>query len=161
MDTEVQETQFKDEMILAKNGNPFKSKAAAMDSMSKQGIIGDAVPIEGGYAIKPETFWEVIFSPKSSVAEQDDVHLSVNGETLMFQREVNTFCPGRYLEAAKNTKYPITRQKPGKLRKTVGAITTFPYTVIRQVTQAEYFEKLAAGTKKVRADVDKMALLEE
>lgn len=159
MSEEVKETQDNG-LVIAKNGKPFASKNAARLSMGQQKITGDVVPFENGFAIKPEKYYRVIFNAKGSPSDQDDVQLSVNGEQLLIRREEPVIIPGRFKECADNTRYPMTRQEPGKLRKTITWVQTFPYAPIGEATEEEFLAQKAEGTKKVRNDVHREEVIE-
>lgn len=100
-------------------------------------------------AVKSDYYW-VRFQAKSSKEETDDVQLSVNGETLIFRREDEVVVPQRFLECADHATHDQFRQLPGKPRKVVAKIKTYPYERLRPATEAEFKEILKSGTRKTR-----------
>lgn len=97
-----------------------------------------------------EKYYRVRFHEKSNEQQQDNVELSVNGDTLVIQRGVEVVIPGRFRECADNAVYPQFRQMPGKVRKTIGSVRIFPYDFIREATKEEYLSMRQTGTKAMR-----------
>ena len=101
-------------------------------------------------AIHAITFHWVRFHAKSNPEDQDDVHLIVNGEVLVMQREKKVVVPSHFLEAADHGTYIKFRQLPNKPRKVMGRIKTFPYDKLGDATEKEFREQKRAGTKKTK-----------
>jgi hypothetical protein len=157
--------------IILNEGEPWQTAEDAEAALAAMGLNHDTnevVAIEqGGYAIegdgkknppvKPwvEEYWVVIFSPKSSPNDTDDVELMVNGETLLIQREKEVPVPGRFLECADHGFYEKFSQEPGKSRKVTGKVHYYPYTRIRQTTKEEFDRLHKAGTKLARQHINR------
>lgn len=143
-------------LIVGKDGNPFKDKKAAITSMNGKGIKSySVVHVEGGFAVKTERFWRVSFQAKASPNDQEDVHLTVNGETLIIAREREVVIPDRYRECADHATYPQFRQLPNQPRKIIGRIKVFPYDLKGEATEAEYLEQKRSGTKKTKEIINR------
>lgn len=102
-----------------------------------------------------EKCWRVIFNAKSSPNDTEDVILSVNGESLVCRREVETIIPDRYKECADHATYVTFRQLPDKPRKIMGRIKKYPYQVVTEATWAEYEKMKAEGTKSTKEAIQK------
>jgi hypothetical protein len=105
-----------------------------------------------------EKFFRVRFHVKSNPNDQENVELSVNGETRVIERNKEVVLPERFLECAKHSTYPVFRQLPGKSRKQVGEVQKYPHDVIKEATEAEYKKMLAEGTKATKEWVEKHGL---
>lgn len=160
-------------LIYAANGEPFPTANGAKKSLKMKGLSDDEwepVPITGtptpedpygerieGYVlrrIKPKEYiteseyYRVRFTPKSNPADPDDVTLSVNGDTLVIQRDTETIIPARYKECADHAVYPTFRQLPDQPRKIVSQIQYFPYQLLGPATEKDYLKLKSEGTKK-------------
>jgi len=152
-------------IILTSADEPFKTKQAAVLTMSNKKLVDcEVVSLEGGgFGIKKkpvpkppkEKFYRVKFNAKSSPNDTDDVILSVNGATLIAQREREIVISERYKEDADHATYPQTRQIPGKNRKTISWIKTYPYEVIGEATQEEFLDVKKKGTKQTKRNIQK------
>ena len=156
-------------LIVAATGLPFKTETAAKTGITKLGLnpgCHRVIAVVDGYAIQRpepdqdipiikhvETYFLVKFNAKSNSNDENDVMLSVNGETLIFQRGKEVFIPYRFLDCADHTTRPHFQQLPNKPRKVIGTIMTFPYTKLREATKQEYESQRKAGTKQHRANV--------
>ena len=102
--------------------------------------------------VPSETYKEVVFSPKSDPNDINNVELIVQGDPLVCQRGVKVIVPQRYLECADHGTRAVYEQLPDKPRKIVGAVQTYPYTVVRDnVSEEEYLEKKRKGDQLTRA----------
>ena len=167
---EEQNTEFV--LIYDSKGEPFKTEGGAKKAMTAKGIsakeweitaITGVITPEDPYgetpvgwvirkrrpkrAIPEAEFYRVRFSPKSSADQDDDVILSVNGETLIIKRDVETIIPRRFRECADHARYPKYVQLPDQPRKIVAWVQFFPYQMIAPSTEAEYKEMRAEGTR--------------
>lgn len=107
-------------------------------------------------AEKPkEKYFRMKFAAKSNPNDQDDVILSVNGESVVIERQKEVVLPERYKVCAENARSPQFRQMPNQTRKIVGEIVTFPFEVIGEGTEAEYMDMKRTGTKATRDAVAK------
>ena len=95
-----------------------------------------------------EKYWWVKFHAKSDPTHKEDVELSVNGETLILQREKKVALPDRFLECADHAEYVKFVQKPGEDRKVVAKIRMFPYDRLGPARAKDFFEQKAQGSKK-------------
>ena len=104
---------------------------------------------------KAEKYYEVLFSDRIDKNETVDVQLSVNGELLLFERNVKTIAPGRYLHCADNARHPTYIQDDTHNRKITGWVKTYPYQIMKEpydkvknpdgVTEADFFELKRQG----------------
>ena len=93
-------------------------------------------------------FWEVIFSPKGSPNDPNDVALTHNGLCLQMKRQEKVILPGYFLEIADHAVYPVYTQTPETQRKVTGWVQFFPYTVLREADEFEYVKMKADGDRK-------------
>jgi len=165
------EQSHEQQYILATDGTSFKTQRAANFTIAQKKIdpeIFKVVPfvnLEGkkdGYQIinseygvpsQYRGYWRVKFHPKSSPNETDDVHLPVNGETLVVQREAEVVMPGRFLESADHATYPHFKQVPNKPRKLIGTIKTYNYDRLGQATKEEFLKIRAEGNKTTQENI--------
>lgn len=97
-----------------------------------------------------EKFHRVKFHAKSNPNDQEDVELSCQGETLIVQREREVCIPERFVEVARNARYPQFRQMPNEQRKIVGHVMVFPFDVLGEGTEEDYLNMKRSGTKSTR-----------
>jgi hypothetical protein len=167
---EDQKTDFV--LIYDSKNNPFKTEGGAKKAMTAKGlspkeyepvaITGTITPEDPfgeanmGWVIRkkrPKTkipdaeFYRVRFSPKSSADQDDDVMLTVNGESLIIQRDVETIIPKRFRECADHARFPKYMQLPDQPRKIVAWVQFFPYQIIGPSTKEEYLEMREEGTR--------------
>ncbi|HQI02811.1 MAG TPA: hypothetical protein PLA18_16170 [Deltaproteobacteria bacterium] len=136
-------------LIVRDDGTPFKDRKAAAATMNGRNIKNySVVPVDGGFAVKVERFWRVRFHAKAQPNDQEDVQLTVNGETLIIAREKEVVIPDRFRECADHATYEQFRQMPGEPRKVSGKIRVFPYDILGEATEQEYRSKKDAGTRK-------------
>lgn len=111
-------------------------------------------------AVKAETksaqekYFRVRFHAKSHPNDPDDVVLSVNGETLVFQRQKPVVIPERFVVCAENARAPQFRQLPNMPRKLVGEVITFPFDKLGEASEAEYLAMKSEGTQAAKAEAD-------
>jgi len=125
--------------------------------------VGEAVASEKPVVIKPpkEKFYRMKFHAKSSPNDQDDVILSVNGESVVIERSKEVVLPERYRVCAENARSPQFRQMPTQQHKIVGEVITFPFDVLGEGTEAEYLDMKRAGTKLAKDTMDKEGLAKQ
>lgn len=155
-----EQTSQEQNLMFKSDGKPYGNEQAAKSAISKMDLDTDryvAVEVEGGFAIaetapkkpevKGERFFRVEFQAKTNTNDPDDVTLSVNGETLLLQREAEIVIPERFLECAKNAWRPVYKRNNGE-RKESGKVLTFPYSVLGEATESEYLEMKKKGNAK-------------
>lgn len=108
-----------------------------------------------------EKFYRVRFNAKSNANDTENVELSVNGEQRVIAREMEVILPERFLEVARHATYPIFKQVPGKTRKTIGNVQTFPFTVLGEATEEEYRKMLKDGTEATKEHIRKYGMEQE
>ena len=54
------------------------------------------------------------------------------------ERDKEVIIPERYKVCSDNARYPVYRQMPNEPRKIVGEVLVYPYSWIRESTEAEY-----------------------
>jgi hypothetical protein len=175
MDSQEQRSQEKEvketETTISATGKPYNTEGGAKKAMAKRSLSQDThmpVEIDGGWGIVKkrdlvksddpdspnaahvEKYYRVVFSAKSSPTQPDDVELSVNGETLLMQRDKEIIIPGRYKEVADHAEQISFKQLPGIDRKVQGKIKTFPYTMMGEATREEYLSQ--KGKKNGNSD---------
>ncbi len=150
-------------------GKPFPSVKAANDFIRNNRInsgtnriikIDDnqyAIYGDGQAAPKPhmEKYFKVTFQARASENDPEDVSLSVNGETLVIQRETEVIIPGRFKECADHALILKFKQLPDQPRKFSSPIRTFPYSLIGEATEAEYIKQKTAGDKSTKHNVSR------
>lgn len=148
---DVQEQRF-----VAASGLPFENVRAVKNSIAQKKLSlseWDIVKIDDGYEarrrVQEKYFWAT-FQQRMSQMEQIDVELSVNGETLTFQRGKKTIVPQKFLECADHTTYVKFIQIPGQARKRGDTVCTFPYTRHEETTEKEFKNLKAAGDKRTK-----------
>ncbi len=102
----------------------------------------------------PEKYYRVRFHLKAKPEDADDVILSVQGDVLQIQRNVETILPERFLDAARHAKYPHFRQMPNEPRKVVGEVHTHPFDLLGEAEPEEYFKMRAEGTEQRKKDIE-------
>lgn len=103
--------------------------------------------------IPKERFFRMKFHAKSSPNDDDNVVLSVNGETVVIERQKEVVLPERYKVCAENARAPQFRQRPNESRKQVGEVITFPFDMLGEGTEEEYLEMKRVGTKATKEAV--------
>jgi hypothetical protein len=88
----------------------------------------------------PMTYEFVMFQAKGNPNDNDQVPLSLNGTTMILQREVKVCLPESFLEVADHTIKKQWEQKPGRKRKVVGNIRPYIYQRLGKATLAEFEE---------------------
>lgn len=110
----------------------------------------DDVPVK-----VPNKYYRVLFLEKSSPNDTDDVELSVNAETLVIQRNTEVIIPERFKVCADNATYQQFKQVPGKPRKLRGTIKVYPYQLLGEATEAEFFAMKRKGDKQTKEHIAK------
>lgn len=100
--------------------------------------------------IQKEKYYRMKFHAKSSPNDEDNVVLSVNGETVLIERQKEVVLPERYKVCAENARSPQFRQMPNQTRKIVGEVITFPFDLLGEGTEAEYLDMKRTGTQATR-----------
>ena len=105
---------------------------------------------------KDEQYFKMKFHAKRHSTEPDDVEITVNGESIKCQREVEVVLPARFREAAEHATYPTYSQMPGQDRKKCGEIRVFPFDILGSGNKESYLKMKREGTDKthnrIRAD---------
>ena len=94
-----------------------------------------------------ESFYWVNFLPSNDPNAPEDVTLAVNGEIIQCQRQKDVCIPGRFRECAQNAIQRKYKHEPGKPRKTLTPVMTFPFNDLRPGTRQEYVDQKAEGNK--------------
>ena len=154
--------------VYASGGAPYKNKAGAKRGLELKGLTPSNYEIIEvlneeeevvGYAAKPiapeEDYWWVKFQAKGHTNDEDQVNLSVEGETLTIQREKEVCLPQRFLECADHATYDQYRIAPNKPRKVIARITKFPYQKLRPGTKEEFETQLKTGTTETMEYLEK------
>jgi hypothetical protein len=150
-------------------GKPFLSPKEAKDFMTKRHINSgtnriikvdeNAFAIYGDGQIAPiqtkEKYFRVSFQARADKNDPEDVMLSVNGETLVIQREKEVIIPARFRECADHALIIQFKQLPDQPRKLEAPIKSYPYSLIGEATEAEYLKQKAEGDRKTRHNVKK------
>ena len=151
-------------MSQSKTGQSRKSKSSGMGLLDKKSVkpdepeIAEVEVMEDDPEPVEENYFKVIFHAKSNVNDLDNVELSVNGESLVIMRDTEVVLPERFLECADNTTFPVFKQLPGKSRKTIGKVQTYPYTKIAPATREEFISMKNSGTKITRENLEKYGM---
>jgi hypothetical protein len=105
-----------------------------------------------------ERYFKVRFHAKSNPNDQDNVELSVNGETLVIQREQEVIIPERYVECARHATYLQFRQLPNQPRKVIGKVMIFPFDTLGEGSRADFLKQKREGTKKTKEHMEKYGM---
>lgn len=159
-------------IILTKDGKPFGTENAANLAMHQKGFsteTHDIVAVEGGFAIKakyadtkPQTesaapsasasgikYYEVAFHGKSNPNDDDVIQLGANGELLLIKRETPVILSETFLEVARHAKYIKWDFTPGNERKSPSYVEKYPYRVLRESSEDEYW-RMRGMTKHIQ-----------
>ena len=121
---------------------------------SKDGILVQAGftddPVPSAVVHAKTKFWWGIWANKANENETESIRIGVNGETLTFQRGVETIVPEPYLPENIHARYAKFKQQPGQGRKVVSHIDRYPFTKIKEATFAEFRKMFLEGSKKTR-----------
>lgn len=175
-DQKSEEPEVKPEdikIVYASNGEFFATENGARKALKMKGLDPDRwepAAITGrptnadpmgtrieGYVLRQiqpkeqhaeSDYYRVRFTEKSNPADDDDVTLAVNGETLILQRGVEVIIPARYKECADHGTYPVFKQLPNKPRKIVAKLQYFPYQYLGPATEEDYLRMKRQGTKQ-------------
>ena len=155
-DVQEQEIVPESKIVSESSKDPFKTAVVAKAAIKREKLSLDdyeAYKVDKGYAVRlkyVEEYWWVLFQERMSLQEQEDVEISVNGETLKFQRGRETIVPGRFLGGADGTTYFKFTQIPGQGRKKGVRVMTFPYTRLKKSSEAEFKKLKLKGDRKTK-----------
>jgi len=82
--------------------------------------------------LKGERFYRVVFGPQQSMYDTEDVVISLNGNTLIIERNVKVIIPSAYKEIADHC---VTHDNS----------KFYSYTLLGEATKKEYLAQLSAG----------------
>jgi hypothetical protein len=155
------------ELVTKDTGEGYATETATLSALTKAGLDKKdytIIPYEGGFAAKKknatqdpepekkevsaEKFFRVRFHAKSHSTQQDNVELSVNGETLLIEREKVIVIPERFIECANHATYPQFKQLPNAPRKIVGRVMIFPFDILGEGTKMDFLKQKTSGTKE-------------
>ena len=145
------------EVVKIGDGWAIKPAGDIEDDGLKESGKEEPVKVEVKDTPKKEKFWRVRFHAKSDANQQDNVELSVNGETLLIMRDTDTIIPARFRECAEHAFYIKFRQLPGETRKNESKIMIFPFSIIGEATEAEYKKLKEEGTNRTKEETAKGA----
>lgn len=150
---ENQQGSLSDEMkaIEAMRKKTTREPKNVPEDEGDDGDAGEVSSVPVAPKVAKEGYKRVRFHVKSRPDDDDDVTLAVNGDVLKIQRSMEVVIPDRYVECAKNARYPQFKQMPNQPRKIVGEILVYPYDMLGDATEAEYLQMREAGTKSDRA----------
>lgn len=129
------------------------SRTAKMPEVQNDGAVEDVV--QSAPEVPKEKYYRMRFHAKSHPNDEDNVILSVNGETIVVERQKEVVLPERYKVCADNARSPQFRQLPNQTRKIVGEVMTFPFDLLGEGTEAEYMKMKSEGTKATRDSIAK------
>ena len=164
---------------VAETMQPFRNQELAADFLAKMAPdiqlrqFYEIIPFDHGFAIQytgrrasktvqilspvgesTEKYYKVVFSAKSDPNQMDNVELSVNGETLVIQREHPVVIPERFVECARHARFPHMTQLPGQPRKIVGWVEVFPFSILSEGTKEQFIEQRRIGTEATRRKLE-------
>lgn len=170
----IKEQGFYDDEVVIQTiykapGKPFLNPKEAQNFMTKNRINPGTNRIikvdENAFAIygdgqkapviPKEKYFRVLFQARATENDLEDVQLTVNGETLLMQREKEVIIPARFRECADHALIVKFKQLPDQPRKLMAPIRTFPYSLIGEATEEEYLTQKAEGDKQSRHNVKK------
>ena len=118
----------------------------------------EGVPDENEVAPSEEQFFRIKFSAKTSKNDTEDVILACQGEVLTIQREEEVTLPARFVEVAEHARTVTFSQRPGELRKRLGEIVTYPYTVLGPGRKEDYLTLKQEGHDATQREIQRMAI---
>lgn len=124
-----------------------KAKASGGDGSKEFKLRPDADDEEKFF------YFELLWHPKRSDADDEFVTIGVNGKMMMWPRNVPTVIRSDYLEVADNAFVPKFKQLPGEERKEIGGLKPYTYTINRKITEEEYLKRKKEGDKALREDL--------
>jgi len=98
-------------------------------------------------------YFEIVWHPKRSESDEENVTLGVNGKMLVWARNKPAVIRSDYLEVADNAFVPKFKQLPGEERKEIGGLKPYTYTINRKITKDEYDEGKKSGDKALHDDL--------
>jgi len=136
-------------------GDDIDAGVKAIEAMRNKGKQsepeGEAQIGPGNATVPKEGYTKVRFHVKSRPDDDENVVLAVQGDVLVIQRNQQVIIPDRYLDCARNAKYPQFKQMPNQPRKIVGEILVYPFDILGTATEEEYNALKAEGNKISRA----------
>lgn len=99
---------------------------------------------------KKRRYFHVKFFERSDDSQPEDIALTLNGETLVVRRGVDTILPEAYIEIAEHAtiigrKYdPMTNTNSPRVTK------RYAFSIGSEATEEEFLELKNAGTKKTK-----------
>jgi len=172
-----------DELILAPNGEPFKSIEAAEKYLKNKELNDDIFGLTkeaGGWAIAkhrviadrqakelqtapPATaaktvkmkYLRIKVQAKGSPNDLDHVPLSLNMVERRVMRGQEAILPENFVQLMEDAKYTAweTSTDPEQPLKNAGEIQRFPFSIIGEATEEEYEAMLASGNAITMADI--------
>ncbi len=127
--------------------NPFEEQGKAAEEATKPAAVKTA-GAKASESPEPRTYKRVKFHTKSDKYQPNDVILSVNGHTLLLQRDVPVVLPQCFLEAADHATYDQFQPGSGS-RKVIAKVRLYPYDVLGEGSEEEYRKMLATGARKL------------
>jgi hypothetical protein len=101
---------------------------------------------------KEERYAHVVFMPRGSPNDPEQVELGVNGEQIVCRRSEVVCLPERYVEVARNAYHMKYEQKPGLGRKEIGTVHLYPHEVRDwNGTREEFMKTKKTGTDQILA----------
>ena len=97
---------------------------------------------------EPLVYKRVKFYPKTDKNQPDNVTLSLNGVTLLIQRDKEIVLSNAFLALADHATYAQFRHSQGEGRKEVARIRLYPYQVVSDATEKEFMEMRATGARR-------------
>ena len=126
-----------------------KGKQSEPKGEAQTGPVSVVVPKEG--------YTKVRFHVKSRPDDDENVVLAVNGDVLVIQRNQQVIIPDRYLDCARNAKYPQFKQMPNQPRKIIGEILVYPFDILGTATEEEFNALKAEGNRISRDTLSRAA----
>lgn len=127
--------------IAIKEKSPFSSEDVTAEVLP---VIQPPVAKRG--AEKTE-YRRIKFHSKSDKNQTDDIILSLNGETLLIQRDKEIVLPESFLRVADEATYNQYKAGTGS-RKVASRVRLYPYDMIGNATEKEFFAQRADGTRR-------------
>jgi hypothetical protein len=142
-----------DQIILGPDGEAFQSREHALEYARQHELSAKPVKHNGAWTLQrtappaaprpegggaPARYFRVIFNPKGSANETDDVQLCVNGDWLICQREQPVIIPEAYLNAARDARRIMYATVPGQPLKRLNPIMEYSFRIEGSATHEEY-----------------------
>jgi len=98
--------------------------------------------------VQNERFFMVKLQPPANDNEERVAQIGVNGDILLVLRGEEVPLPQSYIEVLEHGEHDHYKFEPGKPRKSVGKIRTYPFEKGREVTREFYIEWRRKGTEQ-------------